>query len=276
MIRHLFVVGAQRSGTTYLYHTLNQHPAIEMAKPAIPEPKYFLKNGSEHRVDAYLEQFFEGKPGITWRGEKSASYIESEAAAARLAKAFPEATILFILRDPVKRAVSNYWYTNSYQLEDQPIEILTSEIAQQRRYNDISVSPYSYLNRGKYVDYLDMYTNYFPREQMKILTHEQYIQDVEALRDLYDCLGVDSSYVPQCFSRRVNESPYGPNPTPEHVLQFLRDFYSGYNTRLAEQYGIDVQKWWQQPEEKPAVSVQTVTMLESEPSPEPARSSQPA
>ena len=39
-MRNLFIVGAQRSGTSYLYKCLDIHPNIEMAKPSIPEPKF--------------------------------------------------------------------------------------------------------------------------------------------------------------------------------------------------------------------------------------------
>jgi len=39
---HFFVVGAQRSGTTYLYNVLDEHPQIFMAKPVRPEPKFFF------------------------------------------------------------------------------------------------------------------------------------------------------------------------------------------------------------------------------------------
>ena len=33
-----FIAGAQRSGTTYLCHLLNEHPEIELAAPLSPEP----------------------------------------------------------------------------------------------------------------------------------------------------------------------------------------------------------------------------------------------
>jgi hypothetical protein len=89
--QHFFLVGAQRSGTIYLYHVLNEHPDIEMAVPIKPEPKFFLApNSMELGVEHYEATFFKGKPGASIRGEKSTSYIESEAAAGRIAAAFPD------------------------------------------------------------------------------------------------------------------------------------------------------------------------------------------
>src|SRR5262245_35557105 len=36
------IAGAPRSGTTWLYHLLDRHPQIYMARPVRPEPKFFL------------------------------------------------------------------------------------------------------------------------------------------------------------------------------------------------------------------------------------------
>lgn len=42
---NLVVIGAQKSGTTSLYHYLNAHPQIFMSRP-IKEPGYFMKTRS--------------------------------------------------------------------------------------------------------------------------------------------------------------------------------------------------------------------------------------
>ena len=86
MFEHFFIAGAQRSGTSYLYHILAEHPEIEMAKPLRPEPKFFHVDALfERGLDYYRHHFFEGKAGAWLRGEKSTSYMESEKAAGRAA-----------------------------------------------------------------------------------------------------------------------------------------------------------------------------------------------
>ena len=98
MYDHFFIAGAQRSGTTYLYYVLAEHPDIEMAQPVRPEPKFFLTDALFERGLAYYhEQFFPGKPGARLRGEKSTSYMESEKAAQRISRSFPDARIVFML-----------------------------------------------------------------------------------------------------------------------------------------------------------------------------------
>jgi hypothetical protein len=56
-----FIVGAQRSGTTYLWHALNHHPEICMASPVRPEPKFFMqeelwKKGKDYYERAYFSE----------------------------------------------------------------------------------------------------------------------------------------------------------------------------------------------------------------------------
>ena len=61
---HFVIVGAQRSGTTYLYGLLDEHPEIEMARPVRPEPKFFL-DYERYALgrDAYEAQLFPDADG---------------------------------------------------------------------------------------------------------------------------------------------------------------------------------------------------------------------
>jgi hypothetical protein len=162
---HFFIAGAQRSATTYLYHLLAEHPEIEMAQPVRPEPKFFLVDELfEHGLAYYRERFFPGKPGARLRGEKSTSYMESEIAAQRIARCFPESHILFLLRDPIERAISNYWFSVNNGLESLPLEEAfrrEEERWQQYDRSRVSVSPYAYLRRGRYIDFIEVYERYF-------------------------------------------------------------------------------------------------------------------
>jgi len=53
------IAGAPRSGTTWLYHLLDRHPEVYMAKPVRPEPKFFLvdelyERGLQHYIDTWF------------------------------------------------------------------------------------------------------------------------------------------------------------------------------------------------------------------------------
>jgi len=122
--RHFIIGGAQRSATTYLTHILDTHPEIEQAKPVRPEPKFFLK----------LDEYTEGYAGYLNRyfshvapsenkvlGEKSTSYIEYPAAAERIKKLIPDIRLIFLLRHPIDRAVSNINFSRMHGYEDAPL-----------------------------------------------------------------------------------------------------------------------------------------------------------
>jgi len=245
---HFFIAGAQRSGTTYLYHLLAEHPEIEMAVPLRPEPKFFLIDELfERGLDYYRAHFFNGKPGARVWGEKSTSYMESEKAATRIAAAFPKAKIIFLLRDPIERAVSNYWFSVQNGLETLPMEeAFVKEQGRRNQYNreKISVSPFAYLQRGRYIDYIERYERRVQRDCMKIILFEQIVESANVLRDLYGFLGVAASFVPASLGKVVNEGEKGDSTMPPGLKQYLIDYFTEPNSRLAERLDVNLSKWW--------------------------------
>jgi hypothetical protein len=113
------IAGAPRSGTTWLYHLLDRHPDVYMAKPVAPEPKFFLVDELYARgIEYYSRQWFADAPAGKLAGEKSTNYLESPAAAERIAAHLPRVKLVFILREPAARAYSNYCWSRMNGLED--------------------------------------------------------------------------------------------------------------------------------------------------------------
>ena len=119
-----FIIGgAPRSGTTWLYDLLNRHPDLYMARPKQPEPKFFLVDhfyaqGLVH----YSQTWFAGALANQVAGEKSTDYLESAAAAERIARDLPAVKLVFILREPAARAWSNYLWSQMNGLETEDFE----------------------------------------------------------------------------------------------------------------------------------------------------------
>ena len=115
--------GAPRSGTTWLYRVLDKHPDVYMARPAAPEPKFFLVDDLyEKGVEFYSRTWFADAGGARVAGEKSTDYLESAVAASRIARDLPGAKLVFILREPVDRAYSNYAWSRMNGLETETFE----------------------------------------------------------------------------------------------------------------------------------------------------------
>lgn len=247
MIEHFFIAGAQRSGTSYLYHLLAEHPEIEMAKPLRPEPKFFLiddlfSRGLEH----YARHFFDGKAGAWLRGEKTVSYMESETAARRIARCFPKAKIIFLLRDPVARAVSNYWFSVENGLEKVPMsEAFLHEDERWRNYDHarISGSPYAYLRRGRYIDYISVYLRHFPEEKIGTFLYEQLVASPRLLREVYAFLGVTPDFIPASLNQIVNKTEKPDAPLSPDLKRYLLDYFAESNARLADRFGLDLHEW---------------------------------
>lgn len=231
---HFVIVGAQRCGTTYLYRLLDEHPEIEMAKPLRPEPKFFLDDARYARgLGHYESELFEEATRV--RGEKSTSYIESDVAAQRIKAMLPGAVIVVLLRDPVVRAVSNYRFSAQNGNEDLPLADALRESATEKREWDasrFSVSPYAYLPRGRYVDYLECFSRHVPREQMHVVLFEELVADAGVVAGLYERLGVDAAFVPGGLGAVANASEGHAETIEPELESWLRDYFREPNRRL--------------------------------------------
>jgi len=245
---HFIIAGAQRSGTTFLHTLLEAHPEIEMAHPMWPEPKFFLREpwrDEDARTD-YERAHFGRRPGALFQGEKSTSYIEFESVAARIARVLPEARIVFLLRNPVRRAISNYHFTKRHGLENRPMEeALCRPELQEREFDRsrISVSPFRYLDRGRYADYLAAYARHLPKSQIKPLVFERLTASPEEYRELLEWLGADPEPADVWSRTLPQRQTEGAEPVAAGVLEFLSDHFSVDNERLAREWGLDLSTW---------------------------------
>jgi hypothetical protein len=153
---NLFVVGSMKAGTTSLARYLGAHPEIFMTSDP-KEPTYFLTReqlldvlpGVEKRGfwrgEEYYLKLFEAAGDRTVVGEASANYarLPRVPGVAEKIHAFnPQARILFILRDPVARTISHYWYMVRFfgerrdlmtAIREDPDYVETSDYAMQMR-----------------------------------------------------------------------------------------------------------------------------------------------
>lgn len=247
MTEHFIIGGAQRSGTTYLYKLLEQHPDICMATPLRPEPKYFLDpRSADNGYPAYLAAHFRQHPDGALLGEKSTSYIERHDATLRIRQLLPDARLVFLLREPAERAWSNWCFSRTQGIEPLSFEDALAEEENrlkgwdQSRY---SVSPFAYAARGHYPRYLERWAAHFPRENITLLTSESVFADLAPVRTLLAWLGVDPD-VPLQLPAKVNATVEQPG-APQEVLRELRQRYHADRATLAEQWGLELDSWSQ-------------------------------
>jgi Sulfotransferase family len=238
----LFVIGAQRCGTSSLRDVLDAHPDVEMARPFAPETKWFLHSTQPHDLDAFVRRHFDPARSPAWRGEKSTSYIERSEAVDRISSAVPAARIIAVVREPISRAVSNYAFSLRNGIEDRPIDVALSPDIRPRPWDSdrFSVSPFAYLNRGRYADHLVPWLERFG-SAVKILLFEDLVAG-RAAPELFTSLDLPCAEgVPMV--PRVNASPEPLRWPAAGVIDALECYYAGPNAALARLIGRDLSEW---------------------------------
>lgn len=245
---HFIIGGAPRSGTTWLYSLADGHPAIAMAKPIRPEPKFFLRNDLYARGLRYYEEtWFRTLPEGRVLGEKSANYLESREAAARIRHDLPGVKLVFVLRDPVRRAYSNYQFSRENGFETETFQrALELEESRTRDLPEdlLFTRPFSYFARGLYADMLCPWLEFFPRAQLLILRTEDIESAPESVAArFFDFIGVSelpglaqSLGVVNATKARVADCELA-------TLEDLRKRYAEPNRLLERLLGQDFAAW---------------------------------
>ncbi len=240
MTRHLLVVGAQRCGTTYLHDQLAAHPQVAMARPHRPEPKVFLSDELAGRGrEWYVATYFAHARNETVLGEKSTSYLEYPEAAARAAAVLGDPLVLVQLRDPVERAVSHWAFSSDAGLETRSLaDALAANLEGPLPWDPArtSVSPFAYLERGRYVDYLGPWLERFG-DDVTVLFLEETQSRPAAVSDLYAAIGVDPAFRPPAIGDPVNASRRAKPDLDDHLLARLREHFHDTDTALARLLG---------------------------------------
>jgi Sulfotransferase family len=203
---NLFLLGAMKSATGTLHRHLKQHPDVFMCEPK--EPCYFVERSQLNwpfiealglwRGEEYYLQLFEGAGDATVIGESSTMYTklpQITGVPERIAAFNPDARFIYIMRDPIERAVSHYWHTVRWDDERRtPEEALLGDPM--------------YVDVSDYAMQLQPYLDLFDREQILVLTTEEFSRDtVPSVRRLYEWLGVDPEAAVDADGVRANKTP---------------------------------------------------------------------
>ncbi len=243
-----FIIGAQRSGTTYLLQILDEHPEVFMARPVKPEPKFFLDESKyQQGIGHYLDLHFSKHANEKLFGEKSTSYLECHEIGPRIIDFFPEAKVVVLLRNPVNRALSNYLFSKEHGLEIRSLSEVFLKNAPAPTVNiSLSVSPFNYLERGDYVKHLHPYNEVF-KDRMLVLIHDQFVTKQDEIAGLYRFLSIDDRFIPQSINKVINMigADFKSSQVDEEIFEFLQDHYLDPIERLEEYLKIDLIKWKQ-------------------------------
>lgn len=245
---HFIIGGAPRSGTSFLYEFLKLHPEIFMAKPISPEPKFFLCDESYYKgFTYYTDKWFKDSENYQICGEKSTNYLESKTSALRIKEKIPNVKLIFILRNPIERAYSNYLWTKKNNLEDLSFrEAILREHERESKYTEKEKysRPYSYISRGIYRKLLQPYFELFPSDNIMILEMETFFQNPTSSKyNVLKFLKVKEINYNFDFNVKINSANDSANHIDKENYETLRKIYLSENQKLYLMLGQEYPKW---------------------------------
>lgn len=247
-----FVIGgAPRCGTTWLASTLETHPDLWLARPLRPEPKFFLVDEEYERgLDYYSQRWFADVPAAKVAGEKSTNYLESQIAAERIGRDLPDAKLLFVLREPAARALSNYRWSVQNGMETETFA--TALDLEPRREASLEprlryARPHAYFARGLYAQQLRPYLAVAPRERVMVLRFEDLLAHPgPTAARVHEFLGVTPRPDLAGGVTGVNASDTLGDAAGGEIavtLAGLREAYRPFNQELFELVGPEFDPW---------------------------------
>ncbi len=192
----IYIIGAQKSGTTTLYHWLAQHPEI-YAHPLAKDYPYFSNDRlfAEERRRFFSFQADAPEGLLTLGGEVNAMYVKS--GANRMRMVMPNTKLIAICRDPVERAYSAYTYAVERLLEKRSLQQAIHEEILKCKYNKYEELQLDYIGHGLYAQQLYRILDCFPVSQVKVIIFEEFIErSSHILAEIFNFLGIDDSFIP--------------------------------------------------------------------------------
>jgi hypothetical protein len=199
------IIGAQKAGTTSLHHYLAQHPDICMSRPK--ETDFFKRPDYQTALPEYADCFAHDMESQV-RGEASPWYsfypFVPDDIPGRIASVLPEAKLIYLVRDPLERAIGAYWE----MFASRDLEPLEQGFADP--YDDAN----PYVCASRYAAQLERYLRRFPRSQILVVDSDDLRRNRRAtLQTIFEFLAVEDYWSP-AFDTELNGAETKVKPSP--------------------------------------------------------------
>jgi hypothetical protein len=201
------IVGVQKSGTTALSHFLDQHPQIKMAKGKevhLFDSPSFHSSWTREQIDDFYCDYFPANSKEYCCGEATPIYIYWPEIAPQLKNYNSKLKLILVLRDPVARALSQYFMTKARGLDHLPFGwALLAEIWRLfsdkwkkggKHASNSSSRNHSYMDRGLYDRQLRNLRSCFSDDQILIIDNGELANDhQQTLSKIFKFLGIEEN-----------------------------------------------------------------------------------
>ena len=219
----ILLIGAQRSGSTFLHDTLVQKTSVQ-GSPLQKEVHYF--DNKYYRSLQWYSKFFLPLTGDEKEQKKNVEaspyYLYHPAVPRRVKEALGDVRVVAVLRDPVERAISQYKWIRQVGLETRSAEDAFRYDAERldwerdpeylKRFDDPLYFDFDHIHRGYlrrslYDVQLRRWLQYFDPSRIRIVgSSVLFDQTTMVLSELAEFLGVEQGVGQQEESVNQNSS----------------------------------------------------------------------
>lgn len=208
MLPNFLVVGAQKAGTTSLHNYLQAHPDIYL--PPQKETKFFVHERHYSKgIGFYESAYFSERTVESAVGEVDPDYMYCEQSLPRIIQHLnPNSLkIIFIFRNPVERAFSQYLMNYRRGHESLSFEEAIATESSRIRLGHMENLRYSYATRGYYLRQVERFLQHIDRSRMLFLLSETLESDpVRCLQEVYRFLNVKEDFEPPNIGERFHQA----------------------------------------------------------------------
>ena len=207
---NFLIIGAQKSGSSWLANKLRQHPDVFMCDYEI---HYFDKEYNyENGIDWY-EKHFAGVTHEKAIGEKTPDYLWANGQGVEghvstvhknIYDTLPDAKLIIVLRNPVERAISAVNHIiRSGRIS--PLHGIDDLLIGDKKY---LVDGHGVIDYGRYYQQIKAYYEYFDPNQVQILLFEEDVvqEPADGLKKVCTFLDIDLLFQFQNKRRKDNET----------------------------------------------------------------------
>jgi hypothetical protein len=233
---NFLIIGVQKGGTVSAVINMNKHPDIFVHR----EIHYFDMYWTTKTKFWYYNLF--NKSSKILRGEKDPELIYVEDCPERIKEVCPDSKFILFLRNPIKRAYSQYNMNVKELRETRSFEECVNynikNLDESRIYKN---SVYHYVQRGFYIDQIERFLSVFPnKDNLLIIISERLDNNPhEEYKKIYEFLNVKNINVNYT---REHVGIYKEEMT-KTVENKLKKLYKKNNKRLFDFLGYEIPEW---------------------------------
>jgi len=227
-------IGVPKAGTTWLHAVLQSHPEVWV--PERREVHYFDRH-YDRGLDWYRQFLPSQRQGsrLLAIGEVTPHYLYGDHGPERIAGMPSIRKLIVLLRNPVDRAYSHYWFRVRTEHYRGTFEDFLAERPEATAW-------------GMYAEHLKKFLSVFDREQLLALVYEEIFDDLAAtLKGLAEFLAVDAAG----FSEEIARSRINPRQLPRFRRAYAAVFSIGRWLQGHDAHGViriarkvDVMSWF--------------------------------